>query len=189
MPSPPRDLAPGIHHIWVSATGNEDYFLDGEDRITWLRQLIRTVRLFSWTCLAFCQMTTHVHFIVDVPDQSLALGMKRLNMSYSRDFNARNGRVGQFIRRRYGSRRVADGADLLGAYAYVISNPVAAGLCPDPADWRWSSYATTLGLSGDFPFVDASVVIAEAGGSAERLRQFVNSRNAQRLAKRATSGV
>jgi len=189
MPSAPRDLAPGLHHIWVGATGNEKYFIDGHDQMTWVRELVKTVRRFEWACLAFVEMTTHVHFIVDVPDQSLALGMKCLNMGYSRNFNDRHNRVGQFIRRRYGSRRILDGADLLGVYAYVVSNPVTAGLCPDPADWRWSSYATTLGISSDFPFVDASLVIAEAGGSVERLRQVIDSLAAKKLTNRAMSGV
>ena len=180
MPSAPRDLAPGLHHIWVGATGHENYFIDAEDRITWLRHLVRTVGVFAWTCVAFCQMTTHVHLVVDVQDQSLALAMKRLNMGYSRDFNDRHDRVGQFIRRRYGSRRIKDGRDLLGAYAYVVANPVTAGICDDPVDWRWSSYPTTLGVSNDFPFVDASIAIAEAGGTAERLQRVVNSRERSR---------
>ena len=139
--------------------------------------------------MAFCQMTTHVHFVVDVPDRSLATGMKSLNMAYSSDFNARHDRVGQFIRRRYGSRRIEDGVDLLGVYCYVVWNPVAAGLCIDPADWRWCSYATTLGISNDFPFVDAALAIAEAGGTPERLRQVVDSRGRSLLARKAMTGV
>ena len=189
MPSAPRDLAPGLRHIWVSATGHEQYFLDAEDRIAWLRYFVKTVRHNGWTCVAFCQMTTHVHFVVDVPDRSLATGMKSLNMAYSSDFNARHDRVGQFIRRRYGSRRIEDGVDLLGVYCYVVWNPVAAGLCIDPADWRWCSYATTLGISNDFPFVDAALAIAEAGGTPERLRQVVDSRGRSLLARKAMTGV
>jgi putative transposase len=176
MPSAPRDLAPGLHHIWVGATGNESYFLDGDDRITWLRHLVSTVRLFDWTCVAFCQMTTHVHLVVDVPDESLAVGMKRLNMRYSRNFNDRHNRPGQFIRRRYGSRRIEDGRDLVGVFVYVVANPVTAGICDDAVNWRWSSYTTTVGITSDFPFVDASLVIAEAGGTVERLQRIVNSR-------------
>ena len=115
--------------------------------------------------------------------------MKSLNMAYSRDFNDRHDRVGQFIRRRYGSRRIEDGNDLLGVYCYVVWNPVAAGLCGDPAYWRWSSYATTLGISNHFPFVDASLAIAEAGGTPERLRQVVDSYGRARLARKDMAGV
>ena len=157
--------------------------------MTWVRHVVKTSRRHGWTCVAFCEMTTHVHLMVNVPDDSLALGMKRLNMGYSRDFNDRHDRVGQFIRRRYGSRLIEDARDLLGTYAYIVANPVVAGLCFDPADWRWSSYATTLGTRNDFPFVDASIVVAEAGGTVERLRQFVGRRTAERLAPRAMSGV
>lgn len=189
MPSAPRDLAPGLHHVWVGATGHESYFTDSEDRITWVRELVSTVRLFEWECLAFCEMTTHVHLIVEVRDDSLPLGMKRLNLRYSRDFNDRHDRRGQFIRRRYGSRRILDGKDLIGVYAYVILNPVIGGACSDPTDWGWSSYRTTLGIAHDFPFVDASRVVGEAGGTVERLRQVVDSVAAKRLSEQARSGV
>lgn len=102
---------------------------------------------------------------------------------------AQHSRLGQFVRRRYGSRRVADGRDLLGTYAYVVLNPVTAGLVPRPEDWRWSSHATGLGISSDFPFVDVSLVITEAGGSVDELRRLVEARAVDLLAQRDTTGV
>ncbi len=165
-----------MRHVWVNATGNERYYVDNDDRIAWIRLLTRVLDDFHWQCIAFCQLSTHVHLIVSVPDTSLPLGMKQLNMTYSRDFNAGHDRVGQFVRRRYGSRRILDGRDLVATYAYVVLNPVAAGLCPRPEDWRWSSYSTTLGISEDFAFVDGSLAIIEAGGSSEALRRVVEAR-------------
>jgi putative transposase len=175
--------------VWVNATGNERYYFDNDDRVVWVRLLASVLEHFDWRCLAFCQLSTHVHLIISVPDTSLPVGMKHLNMTYSRDFNARHDRVGQFVRRRYGSRRIVDGRDLVGTYAYVVLNPVLAGLCPQPEDWRWSSYATTLGISNDFPFADASLAVAEAGGSAEALRRTVEARARERLSRSATVGV
>lgn len=189
MPPAPRDYAPGFHHVWVNATGNEAYYLDDTDRLAWIRQLIRVLERYDWTCIAFCQLTTHVHLLLVVGDSSLPLGMKQLNLAYSKEFNDRYARVGQFVRRRYGSRRVESAADLVGVYAYVVLNAVEAGLCPRPEDWRWSSYATTLGISNDFPFVDASLVLAEVGGSVDRLRAVVDARWARRLSDTDTSGV
>jgi hypothetical protein len=75
------------------------------------------------------------------------------------------------------------------AYAYVVLNPVLAGLCPRPEDWRWSSYGTTLRISDDFPFVTASSLVAEAGGSTEALRRAVDARARERLSRVATAGV
>jgi REP element-mobilizing transposase RayT len=189
MPPQPRDIAPGLRHVWVNATGNELYFVDNDDRISWIRLLTKVLGRFNWRCVAFCQLSTHVHLIVDVPDLSLALGMKQLNMAYSRDFNACHERGGQFVRRRYGSRRITDGGDLVATYAYVVLNPTRAGLCPRPEDWRWSSYGTTLQISNDFPFVDASPAVAEAGGSVEALRRTVEARARELLSVKATSGV
>lgn len=173
----------------VNATGNERYYVDNDDRIVWVRLLTRVLDHFDWSCVAFCQLSTHVHLIVDVPDTSLALGMKQLNMAYSKDFNARHDRVGQFVRGRYGSRRIVHGRDLVATYAYVVLNPVLAGLCPRPEDWRWSTYGTTLRISADFPFVEASLPVAEAGGSTEALRRAVDARARERLSAMATTGV
>jgi len=159
--------------VWVNATGNWSYYLDEVDRMTWIRRLVHTVERFDWTCLAFCQMKTHVHGLVDVPNASLPDGMRYLNREYSKDFNARHGRAGYFVRKRYGNRRIRGAVDLLGAYSYVVLNPVVEGLCPSPEDWRWSSFATTVGLSNDFPFVDASLVLADLDGSVTALRDLV----------------
>lgn len=189
MPPRPRDLAPGLRHVWVNATGHERYYVDNDDRLVWIQLLTNVLDRFGWKCVAFCQLSTHVHLIIDVPDTSLPVGMKQLNMAYSRDFNDRHDRGGQFVRRRYGSRRVSHGRDLVSAYAYVVLNPVSAGLCPRPEDWRWSSYGTTLRISNDFPFVDASLAVAEAGGSIEALRRTVDARARERLPESATSGV
>ncbi len=176
VPSAPRDCAPGLHHIWVNATGNWPYFVDGIDRRRWLGLLEQVIDDHAWTVPAFCQMTTHVHAIVDVRDTSLSQGMQYLNREYSKRFNACHDRFGHFVRRRFGSRRIIDGRDLLGTYAYVVLNPVKEGMCPRAEDWRWSSYATTLGLTEDFGFVEASVVIAELSGSVDALRRLVTAR-------------
>jgi REP element-mobilizing transposase RayT len=181
MPRRPRDIRPGFHHAWVNATGDWDYFLDEVDRVMWLRLMLQTARRFAWTCVGFCQMSTHVHLLVDVPDESLSIGMRDLNREYSCGFNLRHGRVGTFVRKRFGSRRIDDAADLLGAYSYVVLNPVAEGVCLRPEEWRWSSYRTTAGIAPDFSFVDGTTVIAEAGGTSEALRQVVESAARDRL--------
>lgn len=184
MSRTPRDQAPGIHHVWVNATSHWDYFIDDVDRLAWLRLLVRVAGREGWRTVAFCQMTTHVHALLDVSGDSLAAGMGYLNREYSLEFNARHGRSGYLVRRRYGSRRVVDGQDLLRTYAYVVLNPVQAAICAQPEDWRWSSYATAVGLTSDFSFVDARVAIAEAGGTTEELRRAVRARAAELVENR-----
>ena len=181
MPRRPRDIRPGFHHVWVSATGEWDYFLDEVDRVAWVRRLVSVLDRMAWKCAAFCQMSTHVHCLFSIPDESLPLGMRELNREYSCDFNLRHGRNGTFVRKRFGSRRIDHRADLIGVYAYVVLNPVVGGLCVRPEEWRWSSYRTTLGMCEDFPFVDGASVVAEAGGSPGALRRAVESAARARL--------
>jgi putative transposase len=179
MPRPPRDSAPGIHHVGSGASGPALYFLDDVDHATWLRLLVSTAARHSWKLIIVVQLSTHWHAIVDVADYSLPGGMQYLNGEYSKAFNARHGRVGYLVRDRYWSRRKTTAAELVNAYCYAANNPVAAGIVTRAEDWRWSSYSTTIGLSDAYSFVDASVVLAEFGpeptrGRAE-LRRCVTS--------------
>ena len=179
MPRAPRDLAPGIQHVGVSAAGSALYFHDDLDRAIWLRLFVSTVSRYRWRCVAVCLLSTHWHAIVETPDDSLASGMHRLVGGYSRRFNARHVRAGYLVRGRYWSRRKESPAAVLEAYRYVARNPVAAGMVDRPEDWSWSSYGTTVRVSDTFGFVDASDVLGEFGTKrAEQiqgLRRFVEA--------------
>lgn len=165
MGQKPRDTTPGIHHITVGATAAETYFLDEPDRFVWTRRFIRTLDRFGWTCIGFAQLTTHVHAIVETPDESISVGMHYLNMFYGKYFNEKNDRRGNLVRSRYWSKRSVDDAQLIAAFRYVARNPMLAGLCARPEDWYWSSLGTSCGLAQTFPFVDASVVCATLGAT------------------------
>jgi hypothetical protein len=104
-------------------------------------------------------MTSHYHLIVSVEDSVLPVAMHALNLPYARVHNRRYGLRGHVQFRRYGSRRIVDEDDLLMTYTYVANNPVEAGLCASPADWRWSSYAGTIGLVELPSFVDPTFVL------------------------------
>jgi putative transposase len=159
MAQPPRDTEPGIHHVVVGATGPSEYYKDHIDRLDWLRRFIHVLDRYDWKCLLVCQMTTHVHAMVDVPDRSLSEGMQRLNGGYGKEFNARHERHGGLIRRRFWSKRITSDEQLLATFRYVALNPVRAGICERPEEWFWSSVATSCGLATTFPFVDATAVM------------------------------
>jgi putative transposase len=178
VPRLPRDRAPGFHHIGVNAAGPSPYFRDEVDHIDWIRRLVILLGKYRWRCLGFCQLTTHWHALVEVPDESLSAGMRWLNSEYSKAFNGRHGRVGYLVRDRFWSRRKEDEAALLTAYRYVVDNPVRAGIVARAEDWPWSSFATTLGLNDSFSFVDASPILAclarDPGAARLALRRYVN---------------
>jgi REP-associated tyrosine transposase len=176
----PRDTAPGIRHVVVGAASPERYYRDDVDHRAWTRRLVAVLHRYDWTCLIVCELPTHVHMVVDIPNETLPTAMHWLNCEYGKDYNTRHGRVGALVRERYWSRRVKSDSDLLGAYAYVALNPVEAGLVATPEEWHWSSYATTLGVATTFPFVDATPVLSQLGpwpaASLAALQAFVLQR-------------
>jgi putative transposase len=189
MPRAPRDSSPGFHHIGLSAAGPAPYFRDAVDHIDWVRRLARLLDRYGWRCLAFCQMTTHWHALVEVRDESLSTGMHWLNSEYSKAFNDRHGRVGYLVRDRFWSRRKGDERSLLTAYRYVVDNPVRAGIVERAEDWPWSSFATTLGLSDAFPFVDATPILACLGRDEPSARRALYRLVAGLSAERDMSGA
>ena len=179
MPRAPRDFAPGIQHVGVSAAGTGLYFVDDRDRTSWLELFASTIDRHSWRCIAFCLLSTHWHAILELPDNSLPAGMHRLVGGYSKLFNERHLRVGYLVRSRYWSRRKDNPEAVLQAFRYVARNPVGAGIVDRPEEWPWSSYGATIGASTAFGFVDAGDVLAEFGvnrtDQIRELRRFVES--------------
>jgi REP element-mobilizing transposase RayT len=135
------------------------HFRDDVDRLDFLRRLALAIVKAESTCVAFCLMGTHYHLIVDVPDHALPHAMHKLNLGYSRYFNRRHGLRGHAQFNRYGSRKIQGEDDLLKTFAYVAKNPVEAGLCEKPEDWRWSSYAGSVGKAQPEPFVDDALLL------------------------------
>ncbi|HXR11800.1 MAG TPA: transposase, partial [Gaiellaceae bacterium] len=160
MPRPPRDTAAGIFHVFTHCVwGVSDLYRDDADRLEFLRHLARVSARDGWTCAAFCLMRSHYHLIVSVESDVLPAAMHSLNLPYARVFNKRYSLRGHVQFDRYGARRIHDRDDLLGRYAYVVNNPVEAGLCDLPEDWPWSSHAGTLGLRPAHSLVDDALVL------------------------------
>jgi len=155
----PRQTAPGLYHLAARSSTPDFLFRDAADRLSLIGQLERITLDTDWTCIAACLLGTHYHLLVDAAENVLPDAMKRINWAYAFNHNQRHGRRGHRVGGRYLSVVVETDKHLLGCYRYIAWNPVEAGLCPSPEDWPWSSYGTTIGLPGPFPFVDATLVL------------------------------
>lgn len=140
------DLPDGIHHVTARGNARELVYRNEEDRRAWNAILAETIERFDWYVLAYCQMGNHYHVLVETPRPNLSRGMRQLNGVYAQAFNRRHGRVGHVFQARFHATLVERGEHLLALASYVPLNPVRARLCDEPAQWRWSSYRSTLGL-------------------------------------------
>lgn len=89
--------------------------------------------------LAFCIMNNHVHFILDCTKDEGELFMRYYKLL-----------LGVYLKKNYVAERNLDGADIgckeisdpdycVRAIAYVLRNPLSAGVQVVPGEYRWSS--------------------------------------------------
>lgn len=91
-------------------------------------------------------MSNHIHVVLR-PEGELAKVMATIKARSSREANRRLGRVGQpFWARDYFDRWIRNRIEEERISQYIEQNPVKAGLCSLPEQWRWSS-ARTRGAS------------------------------------------
>lgn len=157
----------GIYH--VTARGNRlSIFFDDFDRHVFLSHVQRVLDRDFWLLLAYCLMTTHFHLVVKTPRANISQGMHRLNSRYAHQFNDRHAEAGHVFQSRFHSVLVETEEQLSRTYRYVALNPVRAGICAAPADWRWSSY-TVLQRGSFVPPRIARTELAQLFGSPRGL--------------------
>ena len=92
-------------------------------------------RLLEW-----CIMPNHVHVILSqLEGWPLDRIVKSWKSYTARMINEEEGRSGALWARDYHDRYIRDEKHLWDAKAYVRNNPVKAGLCETPEEWRFGS--------------------------------------------------
>ena len=116
-------------------------------------------------------MSNHCHLVIETPERTLGVGMRRLAGRHAQTFNRRHGTYGHVFQGRYGSVLVESDLHFAQLLRYVAVNPVSAGLCTDPADWRWSSHRYMLNGNPEAAGARARVeALLEAWGGAHGSR-------------------
>ncbi len=85
--------------------------------------------------------------MIETPSCNLSRGMRHLNGVYTQRYNRRHGCVGHLFQGRFKAILVEKESYLLQLSRYIVRNTLAANLTKSVADWKWSSYRPTAGLS------------------------------------------
>lgn len=139
------EVAGGVYHLTARGNERKSIYRDTADRHRFLEILAATLQRFSWRCLSYCLMTNHYHLLVTTLQPNLSRGMRDLNGLYAQWFNRRHGRDGHLFQGRYRAILIERDEHLLAAVAYLVRNPVRAGICQAPGEWPWSSHLVLLG--------------------------------------------
>jgi REP element-mobilizing transposase RayT len=92
------------------------------------------IRIFS-----YCLMDNHYHFILENSSGRMSDFLKQLNGNFGSLYRAKYGGKGYVFQDRFRSMLIQDESYLLLSIAYVLNNPVRAGLVSHFLDYRWSS--------------------------------------------------
>ena len=140
------EYAGALYHVTSRGDGQDDIYLNDEDRSDYLVVLSEVCERFNWVIHAYCLMTNHYHLLIETPDGNLSRGMRHLNGVYTQRFNRNNNRVGHVFQGRYKAINVQKETYLLELARYIVLNPVRARMVRSARDWRWSSYRATAGF-------------------------------------------
>jgi putative transposase len=163
--------AGGLFHVTVRGVDRRLIFQSATDYIAFLSLLDQAVVCYEWRCRFYCLMGNHFHLFVVTPKPTLSQGMQHLNGCYAQGFNHRHGRRGPLFEDRFGSLRIESDRHLLELLRYLALNPVRAGLCASPEDWRWSSFSATVGLEPVPRFLDIDPVLGLFGANRRAAQQ------------------
>jgi REP element-mobilizing transposase RayT len=93
-----------------------------------------------YTLSAWVVMPNHAHFIATpLPGYTLSRIIQSLKSYTSNEANKVLKRRGPFWMPDYFDRYIRNEKHFAAAIAYIENNPVKAGLCRKPSDWRFSS--------------------------------------------------
>lgn len=163
MPRRPRAFYAGVPtHITARGVDEQPIFRSDLDRYQLLVLLRDVTKLVEWQVLCWCLMTTHYHLLVVVPPEELRVSwaMQKVNSVYAREFNARHRRRGHVFGQRFADTLVGSDGHAHRTIAYILDNPVRAGIVQRFDEWPWSGFdvlrprdelGTLPALSRDIP--------------------------------------
>ena len=127
------------HHVTQRGNRRLQTFYSSSDYRAYLRLMTDAKQNAAVHVWAYCLMPNHVHYVV-VPtvEGGLARLMQHPHRRYAWRVNQRMQWQGHLWQSRFYSCPM-DEEHLMAVVRYIELNPVRAGLCSDPREWRWSS--------------------------------------------------
>ncbi|MCR5784355.1 MAG: transposase [Eubacterium sp.] len=146
----------GIYHVVLRGINRQKIFEDNEDYERYLYTLKKYQEVSGYTLYAYCLMPNHIHLLIKEGDEDLGKVFRRVGSSFVYWYNLKYNRIGHLFQDRFKSEVVEDDSYLLTVIRYIHRNPVKAGICNEPEEYRYSSYA----LYESEPLIDSSLIFS-----------------------------
>lgn len=149
MPRTKRLLDPDLPHHVTARSNNREHFPVPLD-VAWNifeDHLYLISSGFDIQILSFVLMPNHFHLIVRDPKLQLPSAMQYFMRETSKEINRKAGNINRVWGSNYYSSLIRTLPYYYSAYRYVYQNPVKAGLCKKPYDYKFSTLSGLLGLT------------------------------------------
>lgn len=188
MPRIARVVVPGIpHHVTQRGNRRQKVFFRESDYLAYKTILARYCRREEVGIWAYCLMPNHVHLVL-VPQNrdGLRRSIAETHRRYTSIINIREGWTGYLWQGRFGSYPM-DEEHLYRAIRYIELNPVSAGMCRQPEDWKWSSTRAHLENRSD-GLVDPAPMLKRQSDWLSYLSAGTTSEDAEVIARHCRTG-
>lgn len=146
MPRRSRAFYPGAPtHLTACGVDHQPLFRSDLDRYELLAILRKVTEQVGWQVLCWCLMTTHYHLLVIPPlreEQRVSWALQKANSVYAREFNYRYRRRGHLFGSRFTDTPIESDGHGWNTVAYILDNPVRAGIVERYDEWPWSGLET-----------------------------------------------
>jgi REP element-mobilizing transposase RayT len=165
MPRPLRiEFAGACYHVINRGNYRRRLFTESGSAEAFERVLGEAAERFHWRIHAYVIMSNHFHLAVELGEPNLSAGMKWLQGTWIRRYNAFRDLVGRPFQGRYKALLVAPGHAFGQVCHYIHLNPVRARLCAAAAvtGYRWSSLPRFVAKNRP-AWLDPRTVLLESG--------------------------
>lgn len=164
------------HHVVHRGNNRQACFADDTDRRRYLEDLLQSTVRHEVEVHAYVLMDNHVHLLA-TPRRKAALSraIQLLGRRFVSFVNARHARTGTLWEGRFKSSPVGTSNYLWNCYRYIELNPVRAGLCSLPSQYRWSSHGGNAHGMPDYlitPHAEYLDLACDAAGRAASYRSM-----------------
>lgn len=153
----------GIYHVMLRGINHQQIFEDEQDNMIFINTVKKCKEICGYKILAYCLMGNHVHLLIREGEMGLGQIFKHIGTRYVYWYNTKYQRTGHLFQGRFKSEPVEDLAYLITVIRYIHQNPVKAGICKNPAEYRYSSFNEYLGKVNlvDFDCVEKFVSVGD----------------------------
>lgn len=184
MGRPLRIEFPGaFYHITSRGNEQKDVFKSQKDREKFLSYLESATERYGAAIHVYCLMSNHYHLLMETPEGNLSQIIRHINGAYTNYFNTKRKRAGHLFQGRYKAILVEKEAYALELSRYIHLNPVRANMVKVPEEYRWSSYRSYIGLTGQPDWLRTADQLEQfQGGEREKqdkYKRFVEDANGE----------